>query len=63
MTPAERAAKIAELRAEADRLERDGKRNWPERVEMGMVFRHTINGDAWIMAHKNQLIRVDDGSG
>ena len=38
MTPAERAAKIAELRAEADRLEKEWKRNWPERVEAGMLF-------------------------
>ena len=38
MTPAERTAKIAELRAEADRLEMEGKRNWPEKVEKGMLF-------------------------
>lgn len=41
MTPAERTAKIAELRAGADRLEREGERNWPEKVEAGMLFRHT----------------------
>lgn len=44
MTPAERAAKIAELRAEIDRLEREGKLNWPERITAGMLFRHHANG-------------------
>ena len=38
MTPAERTAKVAELRAEADRLEREGRRNWPEKAEAGMLF-------------------------
>jgi len=40
VNPAERTAKIAELRAEADRLEREGKRNWPEDIKSGMLFRH-----------------------
>lgn len=40
MTNEDRKAKIAELRAEADRLERERKRNWPEKVEIGMIFQH-----------------------
>ena len=40
MTNEDRKAKIAELRAEADRLERERERNWPEKVEIGMIFRH-----------------------
>ena len=47
MTPAERTAKVAELRAEADRLEREGMRNWPETVEIGMIFRHG-DGEVYI---------------
>ena len=47
MTPAERATKITELRAEADRLEREGKRNWPETVEIGMIFQHD-DGEVYI---------------
>ena len=39
MTPAERTAKITEPRAEADRLEREGKRSWPEKVEAGDCFK------------------------
>lgn len=50
MTPAERAAKIAELRAEADRLEREGKR---VKLKEGQVWRRTNTGNLYLshLAH------------
>ena len=57
MTPAERATKITELRAEADRLER----GWPDKIERGMVFQQMATKEVYIMSGRNRLVCVTDG--
>lgn len=50
MTPAERTAKIAELRAEADRLERE------ERVEVGGLIQEPTS--TWIVDDLGGLVKI-----
>ena len=57
MTPSERTTKIAELRAEADRLER----GWPDKIERGMVFQQMATKEVYIMSGRNRLVCVTDG--
>ena len=57
MTPAERTAKVAELRAEADRLEK----GWPDKIERGMVFQQMATKEVYIMSGRNRLVCVTDG--